>query len=523
MAAYGPRRTIGSVDQSSPRGSKRLDPAKVRTGAFRANLDWPSGTPIAKIATMDGTTSIVRREIRFLLNDDEVRLDKVRAEDTLLDFIRLRARLTGTKEGCAEGDCGACTVLVGSLRDGALEYQPINACIRLLASLDGCHVVTIEHLGREGLHPVQASMVRNHGSQCGFCTPGIVMALYAAWLSDGNLRADQAKVALQGNLCRCTGYAPILRAAADVGANPAADPLFVQRETVRARLAALVDGRRVDLEDVAIPRDVDDLAEILLERPSATIVSGATDVGLWVTKGMQRITPAVFIHHLDALRRIEVTDEMMEIGATVTYADLMPVLREHFPTVIAYWLRIGGPQIRAAGTIGGNVANGSPIGDTPPWLIAMGATLVLRKGTDRREVRAEDFFVDYGKQDLAKGEFLERIRVPLLHPDETLIVEKISKRRDEDISTVAMAARLRLSNGTVRDARIAYGGMAAIPKRARAVEAALINQEFSPERVTQAVAALREDFQPISDARASAEYRARVAGNLLVRAAGADR
>lgn len=469
---------------------------------------------------MQAADGDIRREIRFLLNDDEIRLDRVRAEDTLLDYIRLRARLTGTKEGCAEGDCGACTVLVGALRDGALVYQPINACIRLLASLDCCHVVTIEHLGKNGLHPVQASMVRNHGSQCGFCTPGIVMSLYAAWLSHGDLGSDAAKVALQGNLCRCTGYAPILRAAADVGADPAADPLLVERETVRARLEELSDGRRVDLGDVVIPHDVDDLANILVERPSATIVSGATDVGLWVTKGMRRIAPAVFIQHLDDLGRIEVADGFLEVGATASYADMEPVLAKHFPTVSDYWQRIGGPQIRAAGTVGGNVANGSPIGDTPPWLIAMDARLLLRKGSDRREISAEDFFVDYGKQDLREGEFLERIRVPLLRTDETLIVEKISKRRDEDISTVAMAARLTLQNRRVSGARIAYGGMAAIPKRARALETALLDREFSPDAVKEAVVALQEDFQPISDARASAGYRTKVAANLLVRAAG---
>ena len=327
-----------------------------------------------------------RDEIRFLLNDREIALADVAATRTLLDFLRLDRRLTGTKEGCAEGDCGACTVLVGRLESGALCYEPVNACIRFLASVDGCHVVTVEHLRGEGgaLHPVQQAMVAEHGSQCGFCTPGIVMALYALWMQTPEPDEAQIETALQGNLCRCTGYAPIIRAAQSAAryGTPAGDRLVQERDRVAARLAALRDGARVVTgpeEDRAIlPADVDDFAEVYADTPEATVIAGATDVGLWVTKFLRPIGLAIFIGHLDGLRRIEVSDSDIRIGAGVSYSDFAPVIDAHFPCLADYWSRIAGWQVRNMGTIGGNIANGSPIGDTPPALIALGAGVILR-------------------------------------------------------------------------------------------------------------------------------------------------
>src|SRR6056297_2321536 len=384
-----------------------------------------------------------RNEIRFLLNDREIALHDVAATRTLLEFLRLDRRLTGTKEGCAEGDCGACTVLVGRLEAGTLRYEPINACIRFLASVEGCHVVTVEHLRGEGgaLHPVQRAMVAEHGSQCGFCTPGIVMALYALWMQVPEPDETQIETALQGNLCRCTGYAPIIRAAQSAAryGTPAADRLMQERARVTAALGAMRDGARVvtgpGTDRAILPADVDDFAEVLADTPEATILAGATDVGLWVTKFLRPIGPAIFIGHLDGLRRIELGDGDIRIGAGVSYSDFAPVIGAHFPCLADYWSRIAGWQVRNAGTIGGNIANGSPIGDTPPALIALGAEITLRHRDARRTLPLEAFFVDYGKQDRGPGEFVEEIRIPRIAPGQIVTAYKVSKRRDEDISS----------------------------------------------------------------------------------------
>ncbi|WP_306115959.1 MULTISPECIES: xanthine dehydrogenase small subunit [unclassified Roseovarius] len=476
-----------------------------------------------------------RREIRLVLNDREVAVPDVGASQTLLDFLRLEQRLTGTKEGCAEGDCGACTVLVGRLHDGALRYEIVNACIRFLASLDGCHVVTIEHLsGPDGrLHPVQRAMVEHHGSQCGFCTPGFVMALYALWMAQPEPTVAQVETALQGNLCRCTGYEPIIAAALAVGRHgtPSADYLSRERETNTKHLKSLRDGRRVitgPADDQAIlPADVDDFAQALLDHPDATIVAGATDVGLWVTKFLRPIGPAIFIGHLDGLKSIDVTETDITIGAGVTYSEFAPLIAAHFPHLTEYWDRIAGWQVRNMGTIGGNIANGSPIGDTPPVLIAMEAEVTLRRGDARRTLPLEDFFVDYGKQDRADGEFVETIRIPLPRTGQCDAAYKISKRRDEDISSVAVGISVVTEQEQITRAIIAFGGMAATPKRAAQAEAALVGHPWGEAAFEAAAGALASDFSPLSDWRASSDYRMRTAQNLLRRfyleqAAGED-
>jgi len=466
----------------------------------------------------------VRKEIRFLLNGEPQSIADLGPGDTLLDFLRLQKRLTGSKEGCAEGDCGACTVLVGRLEPEGLNYEPINACIRLLATVDRCHVVTVEHLTRAGqLHPVQQAMVECHASQCGFCTPGIVMALYALWMQVPSPDRAQVETALQGNLCRCTGYAPIVRAAEVACAlgDRAADPLVAERSGVTAQLRALADAERVEVDAgrgrVILPATVDDLAAVLAAQPDATIVAGATDVGLWVTKELRDLGTTVFIGQLAELREVANDGAFLRLGAAVTYTEAGPVLAEHFPHLAGYWSRIGGWQVRNMGTLGGNIANGSPIGDTPPALIALGAEVVLHRGAERRRLTLEDFFLDYGKQDRAPGEFIERIEVPLPRPGQVHAAYKLSKRRDEDISTVAMGIRITVEGDRIAEARIALGGMAGIPKRAAAAEAALAGQPFAEASFTAAAAALAEDFTPLGDWRAGAGYRMLAARNLLRR------
>lgn len=491
------------------------------------DIVWQQGARQTQTRNEDLTMAHTHNMIRFLLNDEIVGLERLLPDLTLLDYLRLEKRLRGTKEGCAEGDCGACTVLVGRLRHGQLIYETVNACIRFVGSLQGCHVVTIEHLAaRDGtLHPVQQAMVDCHGSQCGFCTPGIVMSLYALWMMNGNPDPAAIEKALQGNLCRCTGYEPIVqaaRAAASVTPDIGNDRLLAERTTIIDTLQGLADDADIEIcaetEQVIVPANVDSLAEIYEIVPHATIVAGSTDVGLWVTKQMRDISPVIFIDHLDELKRIDERDDGVTFAAGVSYTDAFPVISRRYPALTAYWERIGGEQVRNMGTLGGNIANGSPIGDTPPPMIVLGATLVLRKGSERRRLALEEFFLAYGKQDRHPGEFIEAIEIPALPESEHFAVYKISKRRDEDISTLAGAFRLTLDDaGTVTSARIAFGGMAATPKRARAVEAALIGKAWTQATVETARAAFAHDYQPLSDWRASADYRMRTARNLLTR------
>lgn len=466
-----------------------------------------------------------RDTIKFILNGKDVTLKEVSANTTLLEFLRQDQHLTGSKEGCAEGDCGACTVLVGRLKKGLLKYENVNACIRFLASCDGCHVVTIEHLQGEdgGLHPVQQAMVDFHGSQCGFCTPGIVMSLYALWMQTLQPTYKQVESALQGNLCRCTGYVPILNAAMSFGdySGPEADRLLQEQQSITSRLLALTDGQRVETgpadNRAILPANLDDLATCLLEHDTYTIVAGSTDVGLWVTKFLRSISPAIFISHLDELQDIQDMDDTIILGGGVSYTDSHDVLANAFPHLRSYWSRIAGWQVRNQGTVGGNIANGSPIGDIPPVLIALDAKVVLRRGSDRREVDLQDYFIEYGKQDLAPGEFLESVVIPKASANMRNAAYKVSKRKDEDITAVAVGVSVELEGSQITACRIAYGGMAATPKRAWAAEAVLIGSSWSEANFEAAAEAITQDFSPMTDMRASSEYRTLVAQNLLRR------
>ena len=441
-------------------------------------------------------------QIAFLLNGETVAPD-VDPTRTLLDWLREDRGLTGTKEGCNEGDCGACTVMVTG-PDGVA--QALNACILFMGQLAGRAVRTVEGVAGPGgaLHPVQKAMVDHHGSQCGFCTPGFVVSMAVAHL---NGEADH-DIALAGNLCRCTGYAPILRAAQAAAAEPV--PGWMQAD------AAAVGGV-ADAPQPLAPRSGDELAAILLEQPEATLIAGATDVGLWVTKGLRDLPAPVFLNRCADLQRIEGTADGLRIGAAVTIAAVEAAVRDTHPAWAAMLRRYGSAQVRAAATLGGNIANGSPIGDNAPVLIALGATLHLRHGAARRAIPLESFFIDYGRQDRARGEFVEAVTLPATAPD--LRVWKLSKRFDQDISAVLGAFNLAFEDGKVQAARAAFGGMAGISKRAAAVEAALTGQALTPATVAAAQAALAQDFQPISDMRASARYRMEAAGNMIARLA----
>jgi len=467
-------------------------------------------------------------KLRFILNGEERAVRLTDPTRTLLQLLRYDLRLTGTKEGCAEGDCGACTVVLGRIEDGGLVYRPVNACILFAPEIDGCEVITVEGLsGTDGaLHPLQQAMVDTNASQCGFCTPGFVMALYAHGVNGRSCDRAALKDAIAGNLCRCTGYGPILEAGERM--TTFAPALRRDGAARAAQLAGLARKNPLDLSGECpltgapmryrMPETVEALAAILEESPETTLVAGATDVGLWVTKQHRRLADIVSLSRIDALRRVEETDEAVVFGATVPLAEVMARVAPHYPDFGELLRRFGAVQVRESGTIGGNVANGSPIGDSMPALIALGASVRLRIGRDRREIPLEDLYIDYGKQARAPGEFVEAVRLPKPRPGLVFKAYKISKRFDQDISALCAAFALEIEDGRVGHARIAFGGMAPIPARASATEAALAGRPWTEQTLAEAMAALGEDFAPISDMRGSAEYRLKVARNLLRKA-----
>ncbi|MEA3001008.1 MAG: xanthine dehydrogenase small subunit [Sphingomonadales bacterium] len=440
--------------------------------------------------------------IRFLLDGEVIEVEDPDPTGTVLEYLRYTLRRTGTKEGCAEGDCGACTLLVGELEGDALQWRAVNACILFMPMLDGKALRTVESLG--GTHPVQRELAQRHGSQCGFCTPGFVMSLYGRSLGAAGTRGVTVGDVIAGNLCRCTGYGPILAAGEAV-------PMAVEPDD--ATVAAL----RALRPAYGHPASADELADLLLAHPGTRIVAGATDVGLWVTKQLRDLGPTVFIGDIADLRHIEERPDALTLGAAVRYSEAREALARLHPDLGELVRRIGGVQVRNAGTIGGNIANGSPIGDMPPALIALGAEITLRRGPERRTLALEDFFLSYGKQDLVPGEFVESVRIPRPSPDMLIRVVKLSKRFDSDISGVCGAFALRISDGIVTQARVAFGGMAGIPARAPGCEAALTGQAWTEANAEAAAQALANDYEPLDDLRGSAAYRRKVAANLLRR------
>src|SRR5271165_3808954 len=466
----------------------------------------------------------VRRALRFRFRGREVQLERFSPRATVLDWLREGAGARGTKEGCAEGDCGACTVVLARARVGRLSYDAMNACILLLGQLDGAELITIEDLAEgETLHPLQQAMVDHHGSQCGFCTPGIVMSLFAAYHSGAPSTPPSLCDQLAGNLCRCTGYRPILAAALATCDGAPTDRFAATNEDRAAALAALADDADLCIGDegqfFAAPASIEGLAALYERFPDATLVGGATDVGLWVTKQLRDLKRVIWLGRVAGLDAVADENGTLALGAGVTLAEAAPLLAAIHPDLGELLRRFGSVQVRASGTVGGNIANGSPIGDLAPALIALGGRVVLRKGAARRTLPLEDFFIAYGKQDRAPGEFVLAIEAPRLEAKQHYRAFKVSKRFDEDISAVMMAARIDVDGRRVAGARIAYGGMAATPKRAANAETAVVGASLD-DRVSwrAALQALSNDFTPLTDQRASAAYRMTVAANLLEKA-----
>jgi xanthine dehydrogenase small subunit len=496
------------------------------------------------------------RPIRFVHRGRIVGVDAAAPTRSVLDWLREDVRCTGTKEGCAEGDCGACTVIVAELAEygaasgsaaaratvaGGLSLRPVNACIRFLPTLDGKALLTVEDLAAitggaglhpesiDELHPVQRAMVDCHGSQCGFCTPGFVMTMTASYERhcEAGTVPSRAQLAddLAGNLCRCTGYRPILDAGQRMFELP-------RRRLDTAPIVAMLQQLRADpplhyvapnpavpgrLDHFHAPRTLDALATLRAQQPQARLLAGCTDIGLWVNKQFRDLGDILYVGEVDELKCIAVADGHLHIGAGAPLEDAFSALAAHWPTLAEAWRRFAGPPVRHAGTMGGNVANGSPIGDSAPVLIALGTRIVLRQGPAEREMLLEDFYLDYMKNQLAEGELLVTMRVPLPTPRQRLRAYKISKRFDCDISALFAGLAIELDGETVASARFAFGGMAAIVKRARGAEAAATGQRWTEATVQAAMAALDQDFRPLTDLRASADYRRQVARGLLMR------
>ncbi len=464
----------------------------------------------------------MRDHVTFLFRGQPVTLAGFSPTRSLLDWLREDRRATGTKEGCNEGDCGACTVVLARVEEGRLVHRPVNACITFLGMADGAEILTIEDLAEGGrLHPIQQAMVDHHGSQCGFCTPGIVMSLFAMGKEGGPVDRQRINDQLAGNLCRCTGYRPIVDAAmASAGATDRFDAVTAQRI---ARLEVMDEGKGalVGTEEAffAAPRTLAEVLNLYAKHPDATILSGATDVGLWITKQFRPVRKLIWLGRVAELQGIDDGEAALTLGAGVSHEAALPALAAIAPDLGELGRRFGSKQVRAQGTVGGNIANGSPIGDWAPTFIALGAEVELGSTAGTRTLPLESFFIAYGKQDRRPGEIVTALRIPKPGKGKHVRCLKISKRFDEDISALMGAFRLTVADGRITEARIAFGGMAATPKRAPQAEAALVGASLTDRTSwTPALDALGTDYSPIDDMRASARYRAETARSLLLKA-----
>jgi len=460
--------------------------------------------------------------IEFLLNECVVQLVDIDPNTTVLGYLRGHANKVGTKEGCASGDCGACTVVVAELVADKLVYSSVNACITLLPSLHGKQLITVEDL-QEGelLHPVQQALVDCHGSQCGFCTPGFVMSLFALHKNFPNPSQHQTLEALAGNLCRCTGYRAIL-AAAKVASGQGPDKFDRNSVQTIKQLRVMTQDAMTQLcaggQQAYSPTTLAQLSLLMLDNPQARIVAGGTDIVLEISQMMRQLGTIIYVGNIAQLAQFQELDDKFVIGAALCYSHFTPLLEPHFPEFTQMIERIGSLQVRNQGTLGGNIGNASPIGDTPPVLIALDAQVNLHLAGVSRTIAIEDYFVDYKVTAQAQSEFIESVVIPKLNDNQHLKVYKISKRFDDDISAVLAAFNFTIEHDVVTAARIAFGGLAGIPARAKACEAALIGQSWTQATIDAAMAALANDFAPMSDVRASKEYRMTVAQNLIQKA-----
>jgi len=477
--------------------------------------------------------------IRFILDGSIISISQLDPSLTLLQYLREKLYRSGTKEGCAEGDCGACTVVTGELVDGRVRLRSVNACIQFVSMLHGKALFTVESLKQqrsEVLHPVQQAMVESHGSQCGFCTSGFIMSLFALFKTTVNPDRNQINDALSGNLCRCTGYRPIIDAAQKMAQIQPSDsinwltqPAQVSPQPIdkyEQKLIVLLNNIRPERslhlqysgKHYYAPRTIDELAQLTMDKPHATLIAGNTDVGLWVNKQLRELPDVISLALVDELKLIESSGSDITISAVVSLSDAFDALSVNYPQLTELFRRFASMPVRNAGTLVGNVANGSPIGDSMPVLIALQSELILRKGISERIVPLDQFYLGYQQKDLQPGEFIQAIRVPLNLQKYHVASYKVSRRYDQDISAVCAAMVMGLDeDGIVSHVRVAFGGMAATPVRAMNTEKALLGEVWNDECLQQARLRLQQDFSPLTDVRASSQYRLKIAQNLLTR------
>ena len=457
--------------------------------------------------------------ISFVHEDQIVEVKNPDPNETLLNYIRTKLKKTGTKEGCAEGGCGACTIVIGDLKNNEMNYRAINSCITLLPTLQGKQLILVEDLiSKDGkLHPVQEAMVKCHGSQCGFCTPGFVMALFSMFKKYSNFKDDVIKDSIAGNLCRCTGYKPIIKAAKKLKSQSKIDH-FSKNIKNTIKLIKRINNKSIEIykndKRYFAPRYVKELKKIIKKNINANLMSGGTDLSLNVTKERKDINSIIYMSSISELNYIKNNNNYIEIGASTPLIDLEYYIKKYYPDFTKILKRYGSPQIRNVGTVAGNIATASPIGDCLPLLLSLNAQVVLQDLKKTKVLFLDSFFINYRKTKLKKGEFIHSVRIPL-YKKNTFKAYKVSKRFDDDISSVCAAFNLEIIKNKIENVRVAYGGMAAIPKRAIFCEKILLKSMVNEETFNKAKVALEKDFNPISDMRASGLYRMEVAKNLL--------
>ena len=461
--------------------------------------------------------------VQFIHNNKIMEIRDVDPNETLLNYIREKLNKTGTKEGCAEGGCGACTIVLGCLKNKKIIYQAVNACIMFLPTIHGKQLILVEDLvDKNGsLHPVQKSMVNFHGSQCGFCTPGFIMSLFSMFKNHSSFDNNIINNSIAGNLCRCTGYQPIINAAKSLNSKNKVDK-FSQTKNKTISLLKKINNKNNSLSINKIdkkyfaPQTIKELKVLLKKYPGSKILSGGTDLSLIVTKERKTIDSIIYINSINELNFIRKNKKFIEIGASTPLIEFESQIIKHYPDFKDILERYGSIQIRNVATIAGNIATASPIGDTLPLLLSLNAQIVISNSTNDKILYLNDFFIDYRKTKLNKNQFIKLIKIPL-HRNNIFKAYKISKRIDDDISAVCASFNLNIKNNIIKSVSIAYGGMAAIPKRALLCETSLLNKELSEKNINLAQQSLEKDFNPIDDMRASSKYRMKVAKNLLIK------
>ena len=456
--------------------------------------------------------------VKFIYKNKIVEINNPDSNETILNYARTKLKKTGTKEGCAEGGCGACTVVLGELIENNITYKAINSCIAFVPSLEGKQLILVEDLiSKDELHPVQKAMVNYHGSQCGFCTPGFVMSLFAMYKNYSSYKEDIIKDSIQGNLCRCTGYKPIIDAAKSLNKENKFDH-FSKNKKITLSLLRKIKQRSItiinDNKKYFAPKSVDELKKILRQEPNSKLLSGGTDVSLIVTKERKDLNSLIYMNSINELNYIKENNSYIEVGATTPLINFESFITKYFPDFSQILKRYGSVQIRNVCTIAGNIATASPIGDTLPLLLALDSQIVIKDKNKTQILPLNGFFISYRKTKLKKGQFIHSIRIPLLKKN-IFKAYKISKRIDDDISSVCASFNIEINNNKIKKIKIAYGGMSSIPKRAVNCEKILLNSFLSNKTINKAKKFLEKDFKPITDARASNKYRMEVAKNLL--------